>query len=123
MERSDLNQSLPKVVEALVASVKSEPRLQHLNRVHLPGREAVVDIVKRLREVIYPGYFGRQGLTEENLQYELGNRIVELNDLLFDRVRCCLLYREQIPMSDSEDKADACDRDAAMVVSEFWKRI
>ena len=36
MDRNELNQRLPAVVETLVQSVLAEPRMQHLNRVLLP---------------------------------------------------------------------------------------
>ena len=111
MDRKELNESLPRVVEAIVRSVVDHhPHLQHLNRVYLPSRDIITDIVKRLRELIYPGYFGKQGLTTENLPYRIGESVIELNDLLFGQVRCCLRYREQIPGNqDGGQQCEQCD--------------
>ena len=72
MDRKQLNDHLPAVVDQLVQSVLSEPRLQHLNQVHLPSRDAIIEIIKLLRQLVFPGYFGKQGLTRANLPIRLG---------------------------------------------------
>ena len=124
MDPSELNHRLPRIVEALVQSVNSHPRLQHLNRVYLPSRDIITDIVKRLRELIYPGYFGKQGLTTENLPYRIGESVIELNDLLFGQVRCCLRYREQIPGNqDGGEQCEQCDEEAGQIVEKFFHRL
>src|SRR5438477_550637 len=53
MDRNELNERLPTVVNALVTSVKAEPSLQHLNRVYLPSRDVIVDIIKSLRQLVF----------------------------------------------------------------------
>jgi serine O-acetyltransferase len=124
MKREDLNHRLPKVVDALVASVNAHPSLQHLNRVFLPNRDAIIGIIKQLRDLLYPGYFGKQGLTTENLPYRLGESMIELSDALFDQVRCCLRYREQLPGDNGSDApCEQCDSDAASIVSYFFDRV
>jgi serine O-acetyltransferase len=124
MDRNDLNHRLPKVVDSIVESVNAHPKLQHLNRVFLPNRDAIVYILQQLREVLYPGYFGKQGLTTENLPYRLGECVIELNDLLFDQVRCCLRYREQLPGDNTTDEpCEKCDAEAAQIVAAFFDRI
>ena len=73
MDRNELNDRLPKVVENIAQSVLAEPSLQHLNRVYLPNRETIIGIIERLRDLVFPGYFGKQGLTTANLPFRLGD--------------------------------------------------
>ena len=82
MDRNKLNDRLPQVVDALVKSVHEHEKLQHLNRVHLPDREKIIAAVKLLRKLVFPGYFGAQGLTTANLPFRLGEIVLELTDLL-----------------------------------------
>ena len=42
MDRNELNNRLPGVVQALMKSVLDEPRMQHLDRVLLPSRDAII---------------------------------------------------------------------------------
>jgi len=124
MDRNELHERLPKVVEALVDSVVNEPRMKHLNRVFLPSRDEIVSCIALLRELLFPGYFGKQELTSVNITYRLGEIVTELADKLYEQVRHCLRYRQQIP---GEMDADAichdCDQQAASIVSEFLDRI
>src|SRR5438874_8588062 len=136
MDRKQLNDRLPEIVESLVESVH-EPRLapiQHLNRVHLPNRDVAINAIKLLRQLVYPGYFGNQGLTTANLPFRIGEIVLELSDMLFDQVRFALRYRESIPANGSGDNepeasarqavhTDGCDEAAAEIVSKFCDRV
>ena len=126
MDRNELNKRLPQVVERIVASVLEEPRTQHLNRVLLPSRDVIIDCIKRLRQVLFPGYFGQQGLTADNVTFRIGELLVELSDMLYEQVRYCLRYREQIAGSNGDGDGAlcaACDHQAAEVVATFFDRI
>src|SRR4051812_10721006 len=124
MDRNDLNCRLPAVVEAIVGHVKTEPRMQHLDRVILPSRDVIIESIKLLRQVLFPGYFGKQGLTSENLPSRMGELVIELTDMLFEQVRLCLRYEEKLPgQIDSDSVCQACDTRAAQIVSTVLHRV
>lgn len=124
MDRNQLNQRLGQVVEAIVKSVLDEPRMQHLNRVLLPSRDVIIESIKLLRQVVFPGYFGKPGLTGDNVKFRMGELILELSDMLYEQVRCCLRYREQLPGEDSQgEKCEACDHEATRIVKNFLTQL
>jgi serine O-acetyltransferase len=125
MERLDLNGELPGIIDAIVKSITAEPRTQHLNRIYLPSRDAIIQSVNLLQQVMFPGYFGKQGLTTENIGYRVGELILETTDLLYKQVRCCLRYRKQVAESPHGHRDDCgnCDREAARVITAFFKRL
>ena len=124
MDRNDLNRRLPEVVNSLTDSVLAEPSMRHLNRVLLPSRDTIIECIRQIRQLVFPGYFGHQGLTTENITYRIGELVIELSDILYEQVRCCLRYRRQIPGSDSDGElCEACDSEAARVVSAFFDRL
>ncbi|HSI35612.1 MAG: serine O-acetyltransferase EpsC [Phycisphaerae bacterium] len=151
MSKHLLNQRLPQVVEHLVRSITSQPTMRHLDRVLLPSRDAVIRAVDLLRQLVFPGYFGRHDLTTENIPYRVGELVIELHEILYDQVRCCLRYREGITGDDngataarangnghSQDSAlstqhsgapqiactpATCDNEAVRVVATFIDRI
>lgn len=122
MNRNELNNHLPAMVESLVKSVSAHPRLQHLNRLYLPNREKIIAAVKLLRQLAYPGYFGEQGLTTANLPYHLGELMIELTELLYEQVRCCLQLRKEAPTGDAA-APEPCDAEASKIVSDIFARI
>jgi serine O-acetyltransferase len=142
MNRNDLNHRLPAVVQSLVDNIMAEPRMKHLNRVFLPSRDAIIKSIDLLRQLLFPGYYGKLGITTENLAYRIGELTIELTDILYDQVRCCLRYREGIsegngdthhneskPSPDAASNpsapcdAQTCDSQAAQIVNTFFDRI
>ena len=108
MNRTDLNHRLPAVVQSLVDSVQAEPRMKHLDRVFLPSRDAIIKSIDLLRQLVFPGYFGKLGITTDNLAFRLGELTIELTDILYDQVRCCLRYREGIAGENGDTKSSRC---------------
>ena len=131
MDRQTLNDRLPAVVDKLVDSVLAEPRMQHLDRVILPNRDVIVACIDLLRQVVFPGYFGKQRLTRENVRYRVGEQLIELQEMLFDQVHCCLRYREETPDHTAAATGgngngypgQPCDRAACEIVAAFLDRI
>jgi serine O-acetyltransferase len=124
MDRKQLNERLPAAVEKIVQSINAEPRLQHLNRVFLPSRDNIIEIIKLLRQLIFPGYFGKQGLTSENLPARATELVQQATDLLYDQVRCCLRYRESIEGTNGKDeRCDECDQKAADIIALFFETL
>ena len=90
----------------------------------IPSRDQIIECVKDLRQLIYPGYFGKQGLTRENLPFRIGELVLELSDKLYDQVRCCLRIRTQSPNSATTDELIAQgDQEAEEIVSKFFDRM
>src|SRR6266566_1162747 len=126
MNRTDLNHRLPAVVQSLVDSVQAEPRMKHLDRVFLPSRDAIIKSIDLLRQLVFPGYFGKLGITTDNLAFRMGELTIELTDILYDQVRCCLRYREGISGENGDNKSSLCaecDAEAARIVDTFFNRI
>ena len=124
MDRNQLNQQLPAIVNAIVESITRQPTMKHLDRVYLPNRETIRGFIWQMRELVFPGFFGKQGLTSQNITYHVGELVTELSDMLFEQVRCCLRYREQIPgQIDADGRCADCDREAAAIVHAFFSRL
>jgi serine O-acetyltransferase len=75
-------QDLPEIVSGLVESCHDLDTMHHLNLVGLPSREVVIEIVERLKKVLFPGYFGEREVDSYNLAYQIGIEINSLFELL-----------------------------------------
>jgi serine O-acetyltransferase len=83
---------LPQLVERMLASYRGDPRAQHVNRRFLPSRDEILEIVRLLLELFYPGYYGRQDLTDENLAFHVGNLLSTLREKLQRQIETCLCF-------------------------------
>jgi serine O-acetyltransferase len=81
-----LKEGLPEITEGLVATYTECSRLNHLGHQPLPSREAVVDILADLTDVLYPGYARRQNLHIGNVEFYVGALIDGLHDKLTQQI-------------------------------------
>jgi len=49
-------------------------------------------VITLLRELLFPGYFGRQNLASEALQYHVGDLLVEIRNLLSEQIEGALRH-------------------------------
>jgi serine O-acetyltransferase len=77
-----LKEALPEITEALVATYTECGRTSHLGHKPLPSREAIVESINDLMDILYPGYWRRQNLHIGNIEYHVGDVIDRLHDKL-----------------------------------------
>jgi serine O-acetyltransferase len=55
-----MNDKSAKIVTALLSSYAAHPSISRADCDAMPDRDTIIDIVKKLREILYPGYFYKQ---------------------------------------------------------------
>src|SRR5215470_13691079 len=106
-----LKEALPEITEAVVATYTECSRTSHLGHKPLPSREAVVEILCDLLDILYPGYWRRQNLHLGNVEYHVGDLIDGLHDKLTQQIARALRHEqdcssaEVMPVTDLEGLA------------------
>ena len=77
---------LPEVAEKIIAKCEDGECYNHINYEPIPSKTSVVDIIQRLREVLFPGYFTREKLDPMNLAYSMGQTVSVLFDQLSEQI-------------------------------------
>ncbi len=121
MARPALDAQLDAVSSDLIEDIREKPLLHRLGEGFLPNRETVHTAVRTLMQLVFPGYFGRQGLTDAMLPYHVGELVGQLFEDLFEPVRYCLRFRDAA--GDCPQKAQACDEEAERIVLAFAARL
>ncbi|MBN8615363.1 MAG: serine acetyltransferase [Deltaproteobacteria bacterium] len=98
-------------VDALLLSYRTDGRAQHVNRRFLPSREEIVSILDVFFELLFPGYFGKLDITDENLAYHVGNLVATLREKLDRQIECCLCYRDETNAHVDEPRCRAHGRE------------
>ena len=75
-----------KLVDAIAASYAAESKIKHIDAGKLPNRDAIIGIIRLLRELLFPGYFGKQNLTSKTLPFHVGELLVSIYDELLAQV-------------------------------------
>jgi serine O-acetyltransferase len=98
---------LGELVQRVVASYQAEARTQHIDRVFLPNRAEIEQLVRDLLELLYPGFIGRQRLTRHNVAFHVGDLLPRIAESAFRQIRMCLCYVEECERPDRRDDAPA----------------
>jgi len=97
---------LGELVEKMVASYRCDARTQHIDRVYLPNRSEIIQLVRDLMELLYPGFIGRQHLTQHNVGFHVGDLLPRIGEVAFRQIYLCQCY------ADEDAKAHAVARRA-----------
>jgi serine O-acetyltransferase len=89
-----LKEGLPEITEALMATYTECKHINQLGHKPLPSREAVVDILADLMDILYPGYVRRQNLHIGNVEYHIGDLIDGLHDKLTQQIARALRHAD-----------------------------
>ena len=83
-------------VEELTAefldSYLGDERARRISHRYLPSREAIVDILESVLDLMYPGYFGRRDLSADNLRAHVTQSLALLAPKLEREMEHCLCY-------------------------------
>jgi serine O-acetyltransferase len=89
-----LKEALPEITEAVVATYTECSRTSHLGHKPLPSREAIVEVLCDLLDILYPGYWRRQNLHLGNVEYHIGDLIDGLHDKLTQQIARALRHEQ-----------------------------
>jgi serine O-acetyltransferase len=98
---------LPSVAEKIIAHCSDDGCFTHVDFEPIPSKQSLVDIIDKLREVIFPGYFTREKLDPVNLHYYMGQTISVLFDMISEQVTLSIrhdCFRYEQPCSECRDR-------------------
>ena len=123
----DIDDRLEALVGRIVDSYTAEPRTRHIDRGYLLSQREIVTIIERLLEISYPGYFGRQNLTSQNVRYHAGDVLPRLAQSVYTELFRCLCHQRELDgkydPSAGEDDVHELDELAQDLTARFLEKI
>lgn len=95
-----LKEGLSEITEAVVATYTECTHINHLGHKPLPSRDAVIEIIADLIEILYPGFARRQNLHIGNVEYHVGDLIDGLHDKLTQQISRALCHEHEVCGAD-----------------------
>lgn len=95
-------QELGRIVQQITQNYKSEELFYIKNGCCMPGRDCIIHIILRLRQIMFPGYFDDEYLGKTVPDYFVGHNILKLYDDLLCQVKSAFIQvsEENIPEAD-----------------------
>jgi serine O-acetyltransferase len=108
--------NLRHIVEELRLSREHKHKIRYLNRVRdLPSRDALVLVVDGLSAALFPTHYGQSSLTDESIDYFVGNTLDKTLNALADQVRRALYFSE----APAEHEETSLHHKAIAITREF----
>jgi serine O-acetyltransferase len=106
-ELSDYRKRLPRVAEAIIETCSERECHTHIDYEPIPSRRVVIEIINRIRELLFPGYFSREKIDPVTLRYSVGQAAAATFDLLAEQICRSIrhdCFRYDQPCTDCENR-------------------
>ncbi len=77
---------LHEIVDQVIDECDDDRCNAHIDYEQLPSKTVVIDVLNKLRAVLFPGYFNDEKLDPVNLRYFVGKTVAELFDMLSEQI-------------------------------------
>jgi len=81
-----IRDQLPPIISEVVASSLDPDLFAHVDAELIPSTELTVEITQRARRLLFPGYFNRQVLDANQLEYAIGVEVTRLFETLSEAI-------------------------------------
>jgi len=90
---------IPRIVDSIVESCHDEECFEHIDAELIPSLRSVIEIIDRLREILFPGYFNKEKIDRTNLRYQIGQSVDIVFEILAEQITRslrheCLRYNQ-----------------------------
>ena len=109
------------VTQEFLDSYGGDERARRISRRYLPSREAIVEILESVLDLMYPGYFGRRDLSHENLAAHVAQAVAQLRPRLESEMEHCLCYGRE--RDEGQLASGACAPRAHELAEIFLSRL
>ena len=103
---SDKKSAILNVAKGLTENYASEELFMPKSGRRLPNRSVIIDIVRDLKSIVFPGYFSTDTSATVFPEYYVGHRLNDIYDRLKNQIEIALLYHGEEP----EEAATHADR-------------
>ena len=101
---------LGELVDRIVKSYDVDERTQHIDRLYLPARSEIVQLVRDLLELLFPGFIGRQHLTRHNVAFHVGDLLPRISEAAYRQIYLCMCYVDETKHPAGKDHPPSGDR-------------
>jgi serine O-acetyltransferase len=115
----DLKAQLVEIVDALAGTYAEDDPLANVGDYLIPSRDEVIRILEDVKEVLYPGYFGRWPVDRINYKYCLGTVMNEIYEGLSTQIAKSLRHE----CTGAHELCDRCLRRGREAAVSFLRRL
>ncbi|MCR8656815.1 serine O-acetyltransferase [Paenibacillus endoradicis] len=113
---SNINQ----LVANIAASYRDHPINAAIDPSLLPNRNRIIEVIGLMRELLFPGYFGRQNIQDTTLEYHIGDLLIQMHEKLYDQISKVLRFANG---HDDPALLDSIADKTEHIITQFLSRV
>ena len=90
---TDRGKRLQNVIDALMASYRKHPEIEHIGTVDLPAKESIVSLVEDIQVLLFPGLIRQESFDYLNLPHMVGQQTVSIFYRLKEAIELVLCWK------------------------------
>jgi len=90
--KNDFLDKLPDTVKKISKNCLSKKVFSHIGLFPVPDKRLINSLIDLLKDIMLPGFFGHQEISESDLEYHIGNEIFSLFDILSDQITQSIVH-------------------------------
>ena len=114
--KDQFKQNVQDIVEDITTNYLTEELFLAKDSMRLPDRSIIIQLIKELRTIMFPGYFGTDRLDCTLAPYFIGQRLTNVFDQLSTQIELALAYQNNQQSSETADQAET-------ITVEFLKQL
>jgi serine O-acetyltransferase len=114
-----LKKELEEVIRSILSSCLDKNLITHIERVVIPSKESIVELLSDLEDLLFPGYFGKQELDRESLPYHIGSEVHSIFEKLSSQITRSIRQR----CGRNPDFCEDCTNKGQRIALDFLRNI
>jgi serine O-acetyltransferase len=114
-------EQISQIVQTVLDAYDRQGRINFANGVNLPSQQHIVEIMRTLRTILFPGYYDHGAIEDTSLPYVLGERVAWVYKHLSQEIGKCLCF--ECRECDRYDRIQGCTTRAQEITLELLRAI
>ncbi|MFC1770691.1 serine O-acetyltransferase EpsC [Candidatus Margulisiibacteriota bacterium] len=112
---------IKKYIENILKSYQKIGFVNQQDEHNLPSRESVKEILIKIKEILFPGYFDEHPIGKHNLSFLIGEKVLDTADKLSKEVLKSICWRCKIEDKENCPSLQTCKKKAKRIINDFIK--
>jgi serine O-acetyltransferase len=115
---SSYKKEMDVLVKEILGSYKDHPKICSIDTRHRLNNEVILDLLEKIRSIVFPGFFESKTLNESSIEYHVGEVLEDIHYRLTKQVSKALFHSANAPQSEAE-----AQEKAEQIVRRFLQKI
>lgn len=114
----DFDENMVQLVSEIAANYRRNSIFSLYASTKLANKVEIIEILQELRQLIFPGFFESKKLSNDTIEYYIGDLLISIEEKLHRQIKCALLYKNHI---NNESEASYLEEKANNICLTFLK--